>query len=295
MSSSIRSMTGYGFGEVARHGIKISVELSVVNRKQFDFNVHLAKPLASFEGRIQEELQKEISRGRINGEVLLSYYGSTRRAAVKVDEDLAAAYIRKLKAAAQHLQLAEKVDVGLLLRLPEVVRLEEPPMDQTDLWGVLNSALGKAIKGVTRMRCEEGRALGKEMLERIAKMNERLTFIKKRAPEVVTRYRTNLFRRLQEVASELASDDGRLLREVAIFAEKADITEEIARLGSHLQQAQSVLRTRDAGRTLDFLAQEMLREINTIGSKANDGTIASMVVYFKTELERFREQAQNIE
>ena len=293
---SLHSMTGYGHGAATGSGVKIEVELSSVNRKQLDIHLSLAKELLTLEPWIQGEIHNALGRGRISGQVVLTYFGAKRTAAIRVDEELAAAYVKELRHAATRLGLAPGMTTDLLLRLPEVVRFQPPSLSLEMLKRVTGRALGKALGELGRMRQREGRELQRDLEQRVALLQGLLGRIEKRAPQVARRYRGRLAERLREAGAAMDESDGRLLREVAVYADRADITEETTRLRSHLKQALTLMRGGGAaGRSLDFLVQEMLREINTIGSKASDAMIARSVVAFKAELERLREQIQNVE
>ncbi|NCC49614.1 MAG: YicC family protein [Spartobacteria bacterium] len=292
----IRSMTGYGQAAVSAEGVRAEIELSAVNRKQLDVRVSLPRDLVHLEPQIQEALQQLVSRGRVSVDVRMTYYGEQGRATVSVDQELAGAYVQGLRAAAKKLGLRDDLDASMLLKFPDVVRVEPRRMNHDKVWSVVSTALDKALKRLCRMRATEGKALQKDLEGRIKILESYMRSIRKQAPLVAAQYREQLLGRLADAGVEALVNDERLLKEVAIFADRADITEELTRLDSHMKQAKAVLKaSKPGGRTLDFLAQEMFREINTIGSKGNDITILNNVVLFKTDLERFREQVQNVE
>ncbi len=292
---SITSMTGYGHGAARDASCRVHVELSSVNRKQLDIQVHLADELAPFEARIVEEISAVVQRGRVSGRIVLDLLGA-RRAKLVVDEALAQACVHRLRHAAANLGLRTDWGVELLFQLPGVVRFIPQAADPEPLWLLVQAALRQALRRLLGMRRAEGRALKTDLAGRIKGMGAMLAIIARRRPQITANYRRLLHERLSRLGVETGQADERLLREVALFAEKSDISEEITRLQSHLKQGRRMLGGDEpAGRALDFLAQEMLREINTIGSKANDGPVAQQAVNFKAELERFREQIQNIE
>ena len=293
---SLRSMTGYGRGAASQDGLHVEVEISSVNRKQLDVLVNLPSALRLLESRVQDELAKELARGRVVVEVAVRGSDSVRRKAIRVNEELADAYLKELRPAAKRLKLKDDLSAHLLLTLPGVLHHESIEEDVHRIWPILHRALKQAIFELLKMRSREGAALAKDLGVRLGRMKKELQAILKRAPQVAGRYRESLLARLKTAGLDLAGDDERLLRELVLFAEKSDITEETTRLDSHIKQAVDLLQSKDpSGKPLDFLAQEMYREINTIGSKANDAHIARHVVNFKTELERLREQAQNVE
>jgi uncharacterized protein (TIGR00255 family) len=293
---STRSMTGFGHGRAAAGGLRVDVEVSSVNRKSLDVLLNVPKSLGALESRLHEEVGRVLSRGRISVSVQVRESAVQRRESVRVDTDLAASYLKALRAAAKKLKLADDLTARSLLEWPGVLRMESPEDDVATLWPLVQRALKQALKAIDAMRAREGQALAKDLEARLRLKKELLAEIRGHAPAAVARYREALRQRIQALRLEVDLPADRLEREVVMFAERADITEEMTRLDSHLSQAAGLLRSPDpAGKALDFVAQEMGREINTIGSKANDAEIARRVVLFKTELDRFREQVQNIE
>ena len=294
---SLMSMTGRGTGAAAGRLARVEAELSSVNRKQLDVNVGLPRFLASFESRVQARIQQALSRGRVTGEIRVTWAEAARAAGARVDEGLARAQVAALRAAAKKLGLPDDLKASALLALPEVVSFERGAADSEALWPAVEKALAAALAALQAMRKKEGAALGRDLRARLRTLAALTAEIGARAPAIAEIYRANLLKRIGAAlpGSELAGDE-RLLKEVALFADRSDLTEELVRLDSHLKQAGDLLKAGGvAGRTLDFLVQEMGREINTIGSKANDGEITRRVIAFKTELERIREQVQNIE
>lgn len=291
----IKSMTGFGEGAASGDGVAVSVELGSVNRKQLDINISLPRKLAALEPRVQACVREVFSRGRISGTIRIESTGGAT-GSVRVDEALAREYIGAIRRTAQKLGLADDLGAESLARLPGIVSVEQEGLDAEQVGGVLDKALDKALRGLARMRRAEGQALAKDLRERLALLGEMARQIQKLSSGVVADYRKKLFQRLEEAGLEGLASDERIVREIALFADRCDISEELTRLKSHLAQARGLLRSSEpVGRTLDFLCQELFREINTIGSKANEAEITRQVVAFKTELERIREQVQNIE
>lgn len=289
-------MTGYGRGAFSAGGLHVEVEISSVNRKQLDVLVNLPQALRLLESRIQDEVAKALSRGRVVVEVAVHDSGTFRGKAVRFNEELASQYLKVARTAAGHLGVKDDVTLSHLMSLPGVVHHESVDEDTHRIWPLLLKALREALSELLKMRSREGEALAKDLGRRLGGMRKELVAVLKRAPQVSDRYRAALHSRLQKAGLDIALDDERLMRELVLFAERSDISEETTRLDSHLRQAADLLKSKDpAGKPLDFLAQEMYREINTIGSKANDAGIAGHVVTFKTELERLREQVQNVE
>ena len=290
-------MTGRGAAAAAGRLARVEVELSSVNRKQLDVDVGLPRFLAAYESRVLETVQGRLSRGRITGEIRVTWAEAAQAAGAKVDLGLARAAVGALRAAARKLDLPDDLKASDLLSLPGLVVLEHGERDLEALWPTVRQALEAALAKLQAMRKKEGAALGRDLRARLGTLRKLVGEIAARAPGVAETYRANLLKRIAAAlpGSDLAADE-RLLREVALFADKADVTEELVRLDSHFRQAEDALKAGGVvGRALDFLVQEMGREINTIGSKANDAEIARRVVAAKAELERFREQVQNVE
>ena len=290
-------MTGRGAAAAAGRLARVEVELSSVNRKQLDVDVGLPRFLAAYESRVLETVQGRLSRGRITGEIRVTWAEAAQAAGAKVDLGLARAAVGVLRAAAKKLDLPDDLKASALLALPGLVAFEHGERDLEALWPTVRQALEAALAKLQAMRKKEGAALGRDLRMRLGILRKLAREIAARAPGVAETYRANLLKRIAAAlpGSDLAADD-RLLKEVALFADKADVTEELVRLDSHFRQAEDALKAGGVvGRALDFLVQEMGREINTIGSKANDAEIARRVVAAKAELERFREQVQNVE
>ena len=293
----MNSMTGYGRGECSRDGFKITVELSSVNRKQGEISVLLPRELEVLEAQIRDAVNNSISRGRITARVTLHAAEGRAAARVRLNAPLARAYLRELNRLARDLKISGPVTLDLLARAPGVFETDDQPADAEDFWPAVETALQAALRTLLKMRQREGAHLATDLTARVAAMRKSVAQIRTHAPRVQKRYRDQLIQRVKEAGVPLpAADDERLLKEVVYFADRSDISEELTRLQSHFQQFDDCRASREpVGRVLDFLAQEMNREINTIGSKANDSVISRAVVTLKTELEKFREQAQNVE
>ncbi len=293
---SLHSMTGFGRGRARGRGLTIDCELVSLNRRQLDVQVSLPRELAALEPRIRERLQARLHRGRVTVTLAVAFSEAAGREAVRVDEALARAGVEAARAAARRLGLSDDLGASLLLQTPGWLVTRAPGGDPERAWPVVGRALQAALRGLDRMRRAEGRALAADLRGRLAALEAAVRAIGRRAPGVPLRYRARVEARLKEWGLEALPGDGRLLREVAMMAERADIGEELARLRSHVAQARARLAAKEpCGRALDFLAQEIGRELNTIGAKAGDAKIAAAVVEGKAELERFREQAQNVE
>jgi len=288
-------MTGYGRGEVTTSVGTIVVEMKAVNHRYLDIAIRAPKEFNALEEDLRATIRQTLSRGRVD--VYVRFTPSVDQApTVTVNLPLAKAYLEQVRILHAETELAGQLTPRDLLTLPEVIRLEEPVVDTDLLRRPLLEVAQMALDQLTEMRKQEGERLVADMRERLATLTELLAAVEARSPEVVSDYRQKLTARLQEMLPDGLIDEARLAQEVAILADKACITEEIVRLRSHFAQFVPLLDRQGAvGRQLDFLVQEMNREINTIGSKANDAKIAQLVVEMKSELEKIREQTQNIE
>jgi len=290
-------MTGYGRGECSQDGFKITVELSSVNRKQTEISMNLPREMEMLEAPIRDLINRYIARGRLTVRLSLHTSAGNLAARMHLNVPLAKAYARELNRLARQLRLPGPVTLDHLVRAPGVLQTDEQIAEGENFWPAVRIALKRALVAIVKMRTREGGHLKQDLFERMAVMRQAAAKIQKHASRVAGRYRDQLVERIRDAGLEApAADDERLLKEVVYFADRADITEELTRLRSHFQQFDDCLKSKEpVGRVLDFLAQEMNREVNTIGSKANDSLISREVVTLKAELERFREQAQNVE
>ena len=293
----MKSMTGYGRGDCSQDGFKITVELSSVNRKQSEISVNLPREMEMLEAQIRDTINRYIARGRLTVRVSLHAGESRLSARMHLNVPLAKAYANELNRLSKHLKLPGPVTLDQLARAPGVFQTDEQIVEEEDFAPAVEKALKKALGQMVRTREREGAHLMQDLAKRIAAMRTAAAKVAKHAPTVAKRYRQQLIERIKSAGLEApGAEDDRLLKEVVYFADRSDITEELTRLQSHFQQFDDCLKSKEpVGRMLDFLAQEMNREVNTIGSKANDSLISREVVTLKAELERFREQAQNVE
>jgi uncharacterized protein (TIGR00255 family) len=293
----MKSMTGYGWGEAIQNGFKVTVELSSVNRKQSEISVNLPRELEVLEAQLRDEINRRIARGRVTARVTLHNAEKSKASQVRINTALATAYAKKLRELAKDLKLGGDVTLDHLVRAPGVFESDDDVPDAEDFWPAVEKAVKLALEMMVTMREKEGAHLRTDLVKRIDRMRKAARKVEQRAPQIQVRYREQLLERVKSAGIEAAKiEEERLLKEVIFFADRSDISEEITRLQSHFKQFDDCVNSRDpVGRTLDFLAQEMNREINTVGSKANDALISREVVVLKTELEKFREQAQNVE
>ena len=290
----MRSMTGYGRGEAADDAAKFSVELNSVNRKQSEIVMSLPRDLTGLEARIRDAINAKVSRGRINA--ALHVQSANGAATLALDTSLARSYHDAMRAVQKELKAPGEVTIGMVLQAPGVMRLPEQAIDAAKAWPTVSTALDAALIELIKMREREGKHLAKDLIHRLKTLRSLIKQVRAIHPEVTKRHRAALRERLDNAGLNIALDDERLLKEVAIFADRSDVSEELTRLESHLQQFAHHLRKNEpVGRTLEFMTQEIARELNTLGAKANDAQISQQVVACKAELEKIREQVQNLE
>jgi uncharacterized protein (TIGR00255 family) len=288
-------MTGYGRGENDYSGTKFSVELNSVNRKQSDVVINLPRDLVSLEPRIRQTINENISRGRTN--VVVNYQnGSSGPGKLALDVDLARSYHDAMRALQKELNAPGEITIGAILQAPGVMRAPEEAIDSSAAWPAVERALRTALNELIKMREREGKHLAKDLIHRLKAMRKQIKEIRGLHPDVVKKYRAVLLERIQKAGLPISTEDERLIKEVTFFADRADVSEELTRVESHLAQfAHHLRRHEPVGRTLEFITQEIFRELNTLGSKANDAGISQRVVLCKAELEKIREQIQNLE
>ena len=271
------------------------MELRSVNHRYFELQTHLPGYLADLEDRLRERLKRYVRRGRINLSLTVRRRNG-EAAAITVDAAVARRYHALLVRLQSSLKLRGEISVDQILALPKVVTVEEQPNNQAALGRLAEAALVKAAKALVAMRRREGRALARDVLLHLGTIERSLNGVETHAPQVVAAHRARLTKRVQELAQGVTVDRQRLETEIALFADAHDISEEIARLRSHLAAVRHALADgAEAGRRLDFLAQELFRETNTIGAKAADTAITTLVIAMKGAIEKLREQIQNIE
>ena len=292
----IKSMTGFGRGESADEVHNFSVEIKTINHRYNDIIIKMPKHLGYLEEKIKRIIKDRISRGRVEVYIKLEYINESG-IEVKVDIPLAKAYQIGLDTLIKELNIEENIKLSHILDISEIIKTERKELDEDLVWDCLRIALETALDNVITMRVNEGLALKKDMENQLIKIQDLIAKIGIRSPLVVLEYKEKLKERIEELLGvDCNVDKERLSYEVVFFADKSDINEEVIRLKSHIKQFSMSLEEKEpVGRKLDFLIQEMNREINTIGSKANDLTICNYVVDIKSELEKTREQVQNVE
>lgn len=291
----IKSMTGFGRSEVTSGARKVIVEIKAVNHRFCDINVKIPKKLSFFETTIRTYLKKYIERGKVD--VFITYEDLTEsNVAVKYNKELAAEYVNYFKEMSEDFNLENDIKPSVLARMQDVFVLEEQTMDEEELWSLLQEALDKAAEQFVRSRIDEGENLKNNLLEKLDNMLLAVDFIEEVSPELVTAYRQKLTDKLQEFLEGQAIDANRIAAEVVIYADKICVDEETVRLKSHIESTKKILNEgASVGRKLDFIAQEMNREANTILSKSNSLDVSNKAIELKTDIEKVREQIQNLE
>ena len=291
----IKSMTGFGRCEVAENNRKFTVEMKSVNHRYLDVNIKMPKKLNFFESAIRTELKKYISRGKVD--IFITYEDfSESNTTVRYNREVAAEYLKYLDQMAEEFQLDNDVRVSTLSKYPEVFTMEEQTMDEEELWKELQKAVAGAAEGFVQTRIVEGENLKEDLIGKLDGMLQLTDFISERSPQILAEYHEKLTDKVRELLEDVQIDESRLLTEVAIMADRICVDEELVRLRSHIETTKKTLTEGGSiGRKLDFIAQETNREANTILSKANDLQVSNCAIELKTEIEKVREQIQNIE
>lgn len=292
----IKSMTGFGRSEVVTDERKITIELKSVNHRYLDLSIKMPKKLSFLEGSIRNLMKTYIQRGKVD--VYITYEDYTiNNGTLKYNKELAAEYIACLKQIQQDFDLDYDIKVSTLSRYPDILTMEEQSVDEEELWSILEPPVREACEKFIQTRAQEGHNLEKDLLEKLDGLDKKVTRIEERSPEVVNAYRTKLEAKVSELLEDTQIDDNRIAAEVILFSDKICNDEETVRLHSHVKNMKKMLttETEGIGRKLDFMAQEMNREANTILSKSSDMEISDIAIDLKTEIEKIREQIQNIE
>lgn len=292
----IKSMTGFGRCEVSEGDRKFTVEMKGVNHRYLDANIRMPKKLNFFDSAIRTVLKQYVTRGKVD--IFITYEDFTEnQVALKYNESLAKEYLDAFKKMEETFDLENDIRVSTVSRCPEVLTMEEQSADEEELWKGLKKALEGALKQFVETRGIEGENLKNDIIAKLDGMSEKVACIEVRSPEIVAEYRAKLEEKVKELLADTQMDEGRIAAEVVIFADKICTDEEVVRLKSHIAHMKETFATEEngIGRKLDFIAQEMNREANTILSKANDIEVSNYAIDLKTEIEKVREQIQNIE
>ncbi len=291
----IKSMTGFGRASAELDGYVITVELKSVNHRYFEFSSRIPRQYGFLDEKIKSYINSKVSRGKVDCFIGIEAL-NTEAAEVVVNNTLAQAYVKALKELEEKYELKADYGVNAVSRFPDVLVTKKAEEDEEALWIKVKSVADEAIEKFVAMRLREGEKMRDDVLSRAETILSSVEYIEKRSPETVKEYNDKLIERVHELIGDVSLDEARIIQEVAIYADKVAVAEETVRLRSHIDQLKSFLDSDEpVGRKTDFLVQEMNREINTIGSKANDVEIARRVVDVKAEIEKIREQIQNIE
>ena len=291
----IKSMTGFGRAEAVSRERKVSVELKSVNHRYLDLNIKMPKRLSYFEGEIRNVMKTYIRRGKVD--VFITYEDYTMGGmALKYNAELAKEYLGYLNQMSEELGIENDIRVSTLSRYPDVFTMEEQAPDEEELWNFLEDPLHEACRKFVETRQREGANLKQDLLGKLDGLEAKVDVVEKRSPEVVKAYREKLETKMHELLEDNQIDDSRIAAEVILFSDKICNDEETVRLRSHIHGMRKILDENEGvGRKMDFMAQEMNREANTILSKSNDLTVSNAAIDLKTEIEKIREQIQNIE
>ena len=291
----IKSMTGFGRSEIVKGNRKISVEIKSVNHRYLEAGIKMPKKLNVFESRMRDLLKKYATRGKID--IFINYEDdSENQVNLKFNQNIADEYMTIFNNMSEKYNLKNDMTVGGLARFPEVITMEEVQEDEEELWHFIEEAMKAALEQFVNTRILEGENLKKDLLGKLDHMEELVAFVEKRSPEIMKEYRSKLESKVKELLGDTTIDESRIATEVIIYADKICVDEETVRLRSHIEHARKCLNEDGGiGRKMDFIAQEMNREANTTLSKANDIEISNAAIDLKTEIEKVREQIQNIE
>lgn len=291
----IKSMTGFGRSEIVKGNRKISVEIKSVNHRYLEAGIKMPKKLNVFESRMRDLLKKYATRGKID--IFINYEDdSESQVNLKFNQNIADEYMAIFNNMSEKYNLKNDMTVGGLARFPEVITMDEVQEDEEELWHFIEEAMKAALEQFVNTRILEGENLKKDLLGKLDHMEELVAFVEKRSPEIMKEYRSKLESKVKELLGDTTIDESRIATEVIIYADKISVDEETVRLRSHIEHARKCLNEDGGiGRKMDFIAQEMNREANTTLSKANDIEISNAAIDLKTEIEKVREQIQNIE
>lgn len=291
----IKSMTGFGRCEIANESRRIVVEMKSVNHRYLDVSIKIPKKLNLFESRIRNLIKEYAQRGKID--IFVSYEECMENhMQLRYNEGLAGEYVSNIRQMAEHFDLPLDLSAMSLARFPEIFTMEAQELDEEEWWQLLEQAIRGASEKFVDTRMREGEQLREDLLGKLDGMTEYVRQIEERSPEIITEYRKKLTDKIQELLEDTQIDEGRLVTEVTIYADKICTDEETVRLKSHISSMkETLMQGENIGRKLDFIAQEMNREANTILSKANDMEVSDIAINLKTDIEKVREQIQNIE
>lgn len=291
----MKSMTGFGRAQALIDGRDITVEVKAVNHRFFEFSARVPRAYGYLEEKLKSYIQSNVSRGKVEMGVILQTIEGTN-AQVEINYELAKSYVDALRTLSERTGLTDDLTLSSIARFSDIFAVRKTEDDEEVIWNAVRQVADQAIEKFVEMRKREGARLREDLLEKLNNIETHLAVVKEKSPQTVADYRQRLFAKLTEVLGNTQLEEQRILTEAAIFAEKVAVDEETVRLDSHIAQFKEIIKSdQPVGRKLDFLVQELNREVNTIGSKAQDVSIAQLVVEMKSEIEKIREQIQNIE
>lgn len=291
----IRSMTGFGRGEATSTLGKVSVEMKSVNHRYLDLNIKMPRKFNALEGEIRNYIKEHIQRGKVDIYVNYEDY-SEENVNIRYNHAVAKEYLAYFEQMQEEFHLDNDIRLSRLVSMPEVFTMQQAEEDEEGLWNLLKEALDSAVERFLIVRDKEGQQLKEDLLGKLAYMTELVNCVEKRYPDILADYRARLTAKMQDILSAASIDENRIAAEVVIYADKCCVDEETVRLKSHIRQVSEALDSDGSvGRKLDFLVQEMNREANTMLSKSTDGSLTDVAINLKTEIEKVREQIQNIE
>ena len=291
----IKSMTGYGRAQAIIDGRDILVEIRSVNHRYYEFSSRVPRAYGYLDEKLKSLLKENVARGKVEAAVSINNLEG-RDSLIEINKPLAEGYLKALREAGSEYGLADDISLSKLAKFPDIFTVRKATEDEEEIWLAVKTVALQALEKFISMRENEGKSLETDILKKLAVIENGVGFIEENVPALTENYRNRLYARLKEVLEDKNIDEQRIITECAIFSEKIAVDEEMVRLKSHLQQFKNLLKSSEpVGRKLDFLVQEMNREVNTAGSKAQDIEITKTVVDLKTEIEKIREQIQNIE
>lgn len=291
----IKSMTGFGRAELSENGKKFTVEIKSVNHRYCEISTRLSRKLNCYDSAIRQIVKNYANRGKIDINVSMTDEGESA-SCIKYNSEMAASYASYLRQMALENDIKEDISIGLLAKMPEVFTLDEPDEDTEKTWELLEKAVNQAAESFAESRRVEGEHLRNDIYDKLDGLYSRIELIEKRSPEMMDEYRKKLYERISEIINDKNLTEKTIAAELIIYADKTCVDEETVRLRAHIDNMKNTLcQGENVGRKLDFLAQEMNREANTILSKANDIEVSGVAIDIKTEIEKIREQIQNIE
>ncbi len=291
----IRSMTGFGRGDAVSTLGKVSVEMKSVNHRYLDMNIKMPRKFNALEGDIRNYIKKYIQRGKVDIYINYEDY-SEQNVSIKYNRAVAKEYLSYFEQMSEEFHLENDIRLSKLVSMPEVFNMQQAEEDEESLWNLLKEALDTAVERFLAVRDKEGQQLKEDLLGKLSYMTELVDCVEERYPQILADYRARLTAKMQDILSSSNIDESRIAAEVVIYADKCCVDEETVRLKSHIKQVSEALDSEGSvGRKLDFLVQEMNREANTMLSKSTDGSLTDVAINLKTEIEKVREQIQNIE